>query len=92
MKNILVSALVLPAAGFAAAASAHSLGYLSFDVFTPAGVAGTLIVAAVFAFVSADYRRKPSFRVRRSGDLDVSGSHFRPAVPPPDWTYQTRSS
>ena len=91
MKNILVLALVLPAAAFAAAASAHSLGYVSFDVLTPAGITGTLLVAAVIAFVCADYRRKPSFRVRRMGQPHSSNTAFRSTLPPPDWTYQTRS-
>ena len=92
MKNTYVLALVLPAVGFAAAVLAHSLGYVSFDVLTPGGVAGMLIVAVALAFVCADYRRKPSFRVRRSSVSDASGSDFRSALPPPDWTYQTRAS
>lgn len=91
MKNILVLALVLQTAGFAAAALAHSLGYLAFDVLTPAGVTGALLLAAVLAFAWADYRRKPSFRVRRTREGHSSTTAFRSTLPPPDWTYQTRS-
>lgn len=92
MKNTLLTLIVLQAAGFIAAAVAHAAGYLQFNVLTPAGFAGALFVGAVLVFACGDYRRKPSFRVRRSGHEDAPGFELPAYIPPPDWTYQTRSN
>lgn len=88
MKKTLLLTLVVYAAAFAAAAAAHAYGYIRFDVLTPVGIAGTLVVAALVAFACVDYRRRRAFRVRRPQPPE--GGPL-PTVPPPDWTYTTRS-
>lgn len=88
MKKTLTLALVAYAAAFATAGAAHALGYIRFDVLTPVGIAGTLVVAALVAFACVDYRRRRAFRVRRP---KPPGGDPLPTVPPPDWTYTTRS-
>jgi hypothetical protein len=90
MKKLLPIALCLHAAGFIAVAAAHAAGSIAFDVLTPAGIAGALLVAAVLAFACGDYRRKPSFRARRSAETAALSDDPRPDVPRPDWTYTTR--
>lgn len=88
MKKILVWVLALHAAAFLALAAAHAYGYVGFDVLTPTGVAGTLVVAALIAFAGADYRRRRAFKVRRPKSPDEPP----PKIPAPDWTYTTRSN
>lgn len=90
MKKLLLIALVLHALGFIAAALAHAAGFISFNVLSPAGIAGALLVAALLAFGCTDYRRKPAFRARRSPDAAALTSDPRPEGPGPEWTYTTR--
>ena len=92
MKNTLLTLVVLTIAGFIAAAIAHAAGYLQFNVLTPGGIAGTLVVAAVLVFAFSDYHRKPSFRVRRSARDDAPKFGLPTHIPAPDWTYHTRSN
>ncbi|HUR57610.1 MAG TPA: hypothetical protein VM029_07865 [Opitutaceae bacterium] len=87
MKKTLPSLL---AAAFAAAALAHVARLISFNVLTPAGVIGALLIAALLAFAFADYRKKRAYRVRRSPDAAARADDPRPDVAPPDWTYTTR--
>ena len=86
MKTLLPCALALPVAAFTAAALAHAAGLITFNVLTPAGIAGALLMTALLAFAGADYRRKRALRVRRS----ATAPDPRPAGPGPDWTYTTR--
>jgi len=90
MKKLLPIALCLHTAGFIAAAIAHAAGLLSFNVLTPGGISGALLIAAVLAFACIDYRRKPSFRARRSPEMATQSTDPRPNGPGPDWTYTTR--
>lgn len=90
MKKLLLIALCLHAASFIAAAVAHAVGWISFDVLTPGGIAGALLIATMLGFACGDYRRKPSFRARRSAEKAALSNDPRPEVPRPDWTYTTR--
>jgi hypothetical protein len=90
MKNLLPFVLAFHVAGFIAAALAHTAGLVSFDVLSPGGVIGAGVIAVVLAFACADYRRKPSFRVRRSAQATASAADPRPVGRRPDWTYTTR--
>jgi hypothetical protein len=91
MKKLLTFALVLHAACFTAAAFAYAAGFVSFNVLSPGGITGAVVIAVVLLFAWADYRRKPSFRVRRSAQGVAADVDPRPAGPGPDWTYTTRT-
>ena len=87
MKKLLPCALALHLIAFVAAVLAHAAGLIVFNVLTPAGIGGALLIAALLAFACLDYRRKRAMRVRRSATV----ADPRPAVAPPDWTYTTRT-
>ncbi len=86
MKKILVWVLVLHAAAFISLVAGHAFGYVDFNILTPAGVTGTLLIAALIAFACVDYGRRRAFRVHRSKSPDEPP----PTRPAPDWTYTMR--
>jgi len=80
------------AAACLAASFAHLIDFTTIDVLTLSRIAGAALAISLLALAWFDYRRKPTFRVRRSAGRAESRFPELPAeVPPPDWTYTSRA-
>jgi hypothetical protein len=94
MKKPLLLAPVVLIAGYAVAIIARLAGYTSFNVLPVSAAVGGMVVCSLLLLASADYARKPRFRVRsaRKTSTQLPG----PEIPSPansgcGWTYTTRT-